>query len=58
MKLRFSSSLTRAVALYAIALVARLGCVAWAAGTFGPAGDGVYYARLGDRIAHHGRDRP
>ena len=52
MKLRFSSSLTRAVALYAIALVARLGCVAWAAGTFGPAGDGVYYARLGDRIAH------
>lgn len=36
----------------AIALLARLAVLAWAHGRFPPAGDGIYYDRLAERIAH------
>jgi 4-amino-4-deoxy-L-arabinose transferase-like glycosyltransferase len=34
-----------------VALVARLGVAAWAAGRFPPAADGIYYTRLAERLA-------
>lgn len=44
-----------ALVVGAVALAARLAVVAWAAGRFGPAGDGVYYDRIAHRIAEgHG----
>ncbi|EYF08947.1 ArnT family glycosyltransferase [Chondromyces apiculatus] len=40
-----------AAAIFALALVARLMVVAWAAGRFAPAADGAYYHRLATRLA-------
>lgn len=37
--------------VFAVALLARAGMVAWAAGRFPPAGDGTYYHRLASRLA-------
>ncbi|AUX45742.1 hypothetical protein SOCE26_072380 [Sorangium cellulosum] len=40
-----------AVAVFAVALAARIAVVAWAAGRFPPTADGTYYQRIAERIA-------